>query len=253
MIVRLYILLFFLSFLFSCQDPASVDATRDKKVKYDPNDVPPNFLITPSVINTDVLRPNQVYEIDLTMSNITDQQVTILDAYFPKLRSITSLIGIYFPFTLEMELTTGDTKDFKLRFQTSESGYYHDTLMYPNHKNPKVIFTARVAHVYANDLAFDDTQVNQFNLKLLQVRNNSTVVATITEFKLIDENGNYINEPEVNLPLNINPQSNSEDIKITFNPTTSGLHKSKIKFKVEFESGENWYYYNEIGISGNGI
>jgi hypothetical protein len=187
------------------------------------------------------------------MKNITAQQVTIVDAYFPKLRSLTSFVGLYFPFTLEKESTTGYTKDFKLRFQTSESGYYHDTLMYPNHKNPKVLFTARVAHVYASDLAFDDTQINQFNLKLLQIRNNSTVVATITEFELIDEGGNFINEPVVSLPLTINPQSNSEDIKITFNPSKSGLHNAKIKFKVEFESGTNWYYYDEIGISGKGI
>ena len=45
MMVRLFILLLFVTVLGGCQDPASVDATRDKKVKYDPNDVPPNFQI----------------------------------------------------------------------------------------------------------------------------------------------------------------------------------------------------------------
>ncbi|MCO5252635.1 MAG: hypothetical protein M9949_14600 [Candidatus Kapabacteria bacterium] len=252
MMVRLFILLLFVSVLGGCQDPASVDATRYKEVKYDPNDVPANFLITPANIITNVIRPNQVYEIDLTMTNITDQQVIVLDANFPKLKTLTSFIGLYFPVTLEKEFTTGYTKDFKLRFQSNESGHYHDTLVYPTHKNPKVILTAKVAHVYADDLAFEDTQVNQFSLKIFQIRNNSAVVATITEFELIDAEGNFINEPEVSLPLPINPQSNSEDIRIAFNPTKSGLHNAKIKFKVEFESGDNWYYYDQIEISGNG-
>jgi hypothetical protein len=119
MMVRLFILLLFVSVLGGCQDPASVDATRYKEVKYDPNDVPANFLITPANIITNVIRPNQVYEIDLTMTNITDQQVIVLDANFPKLRTLTSFIDLYFPVTLEKEFTTGYTKDFKLRFQSN--------------------------------------------------------------------------------------------------------------------------------------
>lgn len=250
---HLSLLLILLVILGSCQDPASVDATRDKKVKFDPNDVPPNFLITPDIINIGVIRPNQIFEIDLTATNITDNPVTLLGATFPRLYGKATLSGLDFPLLLAKQFSTGYTKEFKLTFASSVSGFYRDTLVYPNHKNPKVSLTAMVAHVYADDLVFDDTQINQFSLKFLQIRNNSSVDASITEFELIDTDGAFINEPKISLPMTIQAESFSEDIKLTFNPMRTGLYKATIKFKVVFASDSDFYYYDTVEISGMGF
>lgn len=239
-------------FFVSCQDPASVDATRDKIVKYDPNDVPPIFSITPNVIELGIIRPNTVIETEAVIQNITNNNIVILGATFPKMLGIASIQGLHFPLTLDKQGLTGASKDFKFIFSASNPGLYLDTLKYPEYKNPKVILSAKVAHVFANDLSFDETNVNGFNLKFFRIKNLSNSKVNITEFELVDATGSYINEPRVVIPLVIPANSESDDIKITFNPTTIGIKSAFIKIKAVFESGD-YFYYDKIAITGEGI
>ncbi len=236
----------------SCQDPASVDATRKKIVKFDPNDVPPIFSITPNQIDIAMIRPNTTFQIDAVIQNITDNNISILGASFPKLIGVASLDGLQFPLALEKQGSVGSNKDFKFVFSTGNPGFYTDTLKYPEYKNPKVVLNAKVAHVFANDLIFDETHVNGFNLKFFRIKNLSNSKVSITEFELVDATGCYINEPRVVIPLTIFANSESDDIKITFNPTSIGLKSAFIKIKAVFESGE-YYYYDKITITGEAI
>lgn len=172
------IILTIIVFFLSCQDPASVDATRDKIVKFDPNDVSPIFSVTPNIIELGIIRPNFVIETEAVIQNITNYNITILGATFPKLHGIASIQGLQFPLTLDKQGLTGASKNFKFIFSASNPGLYLDTLKYPEYKNPKVVLSAIVAHVFANDLFFDKTNVNGFNLKFFRIKNLSNSKVT---------------------------------------------------------------------------
>jgi hypothetical protein len=245
-----YILLTLLFLFTSCKDPSVVDANREIIIIHDPNYLPPVLKITPEIIDFGIVHPGKTVSKEFLITNITDKPV-VLDKIQAKNFLLNYTFNTLLPFTLEPQNNSGDKKSISFSFKSDETGKYDDKIDWGTYKNPVTIINAKVASVWAEDINFETTKVGSFDLKFLKIYNSSSVTATITEFTIVDEDGVIINEPSVELPLVIEPKSNTKDIILTFYPKDAKIFNPQIKIKVTYSSGEN-FTDETINLVGRG-
>lgn len=243
------ILLILLS--ISCTDPTSVDADREKILIDDPSKSPPKFEVNPSVIDFGEILIDTQNSIEFSIKNLTDSELIIANIQLKNYKEISRFIG-QFPIVLKSKGIAGDNQNVELKFTPNIYGYFADTISFDNFKTPLTLVKATIPALYADDINFSDTRISEFQLELFKFKNISDKQAIITDFELIDENNVFINEPKVQLPLNINPNSESNDIKLTFNPSESANYQAEIRITANFV-GANYPFRRIIKIKGKGI
>ncbi len=239
-------------FIYSCSDPTSIDADREKHIIDDPSQHPAKFLINPTTIDLGmILLGSQSNDLIFNIKNITESNLTINSI---KLKNYPILASIQFdsPFTLSPFGSNQDNKQLAISISPDKYGYFIDTLLVDNYKNPITIVKANIPALIADDIYFEDTKISEFQLNSFKFRNISDKVAIITEFELIDNNNVFLNEPAVKLPIIINPKSESGNIKITFNPNNIEDYSAYIQIKANFD-GADYPYMSTIKISGKGV
>ena len=235
-----------------CKDPASVEADREKKVIYDPNNLPPQFEIIPKVIDMQTIEHGNSGESRFTIKNITDKQVKIKSLKFKNNQDNSSFPKTLFPIYLNPKGMMGDSLTVEFSLTPKYVGYFKDTIIFEDHKNPVAEVNAAIPAVFCTDLDFDEIQVGLFDLKIVNIVNLSPSEVTITEFEVYDVDNVFYNEPKFKVPSTIKPNSQSTDIRITFNPIHAKQYQAEIRFKAEFKSG-NYPYKGVIIIKGKGI
>jgi len=243
--------LFIVIFFISCTDPSSVDADREKIVIDDPSQATPKFEIIPNTIDFGELLINSQKELQFKIKNLTDEKLTLSDIRFKNNPSLAQF-EISSPIILQAKGDNFDNKDITVVFQPNTYGYFKDTLLIDNYKNPIPEVIAEINALFADDVIFSDTRISEFQLEIFNFKNISDKKVTITEFQLIDPNNVFLNEPSVSLPLTIPPYDESEDIKLTFNPIKSIKYEAEIMITAEFE-GANYPYRKIIQLIGKGI
>lgn len=244
-------LLIIILFLVSCTDPSSVDADREKIVLDDPSKALPKFEIIPSTINFNEMLINSQQELQFKIKNLTAERISINDL---RLKNFPNFAQFNYttPIILEPKGDKQDNKDIIINFNAYQYGYFKDTLLFDNYKTPITGVISEIPALYTEDIYFDDTRISEFQLEIFNFKNISDKKVTITEFQLIDTNNVFLNEPSVSLPLIINSNSESDDLKLTFNPINSISYQAEIRIKATFE-GANYPYRKVIKIFGKGI
>ncbi|HRP01038.1 MAG TPA: hypothetical protein PLE30_00150 [Candidatus Kapabacteria bacterium] len=236
--------------LYSCTDPTSVDADRKKIVIDDPSKAPPKYEILPNILDFGEILFGQQANLNCSIKNLTNKELLLSNVRLKSNPNLLKLSDIL-PIILNSKGDINDNKALAFSLQADKYGYFIDTLLIDDNKNPVTIVKASIPALYADDIEFSDTQVSEFQLSSFNFKNISNQKATITEFTLIDENNVFLNEPNVQLPIIINPKSNSNDIKIIFNPNAAISFKAKILINATFE-GTDYPFRRVVNISGSG-
>jgi len=248
--MKYFVFLLITLLLFSCSDPTSVDADRDKIVIDDPSKAPAKYEVIPNKIDIGELLINSQKELAFKIKNLTTEKLTLWNI---NLKSNPTFAEFNYtnPIVLQPKGDSQDNLDISLIFKANNYGYFSDTLIFDNFKNPITEIKAVIPALYAEDIEFADTRVSEFQLEIFNFKNISNKKVSITEFELIDSNNVFLNEPKVILPITINPNSESTDIKLTFNPKSIINYTAEIRIKATFEGAE--YPYRQIvKVSGNG-
>ncbi len=234
-------ILFIILFIFNnaCKYPSSLDANREITVVYDPNDLPPVFLISPEEIDFGIVHPNKTISKEFRIYNITNHFITI-----EKMQAKNYLqnysFNTFVPFSLEKSGNTNDNRNIIVSFKADVTGNFDDKIDWGIYKNPITNLKAKVASVWADDINFETTKVGSFDLKFLKINNTSNYVATIDEFNIVDSDNVILIEPAVELPITISPNSSSQDIIITFYPKSAKTFSPYIKIKASYSGGDNY-------------
>jgi hypothetical protein len=237
----------------SCQDPSALDADREIKVIFDPNNLPPEFMTDPALIDFGIVHPGKTYNKDFLIKNITDKNVEVKNISMKKFNAYYSFIsGV--PFILTPKGTSNFSRNVMLSFMSDSCGNFSDVIDWVDYKNPVTEIKAKVASVWADDIKFETTKIGSFDLKFLKFHNSSNVTATITEFEIIETDGVIINEPAFTPPVDIAPKSTTDDIILTFYPTGEAKEfKAQIKIKVKYSSDDEHFTDEEVLLEGRGI
>jgi len=251
MIRKFSIIILTLIFLNSCGDPLSVDAVREKKLINDPNDVPAELEFIPdSIIIQEILIGEEI-SISLNLKNLTSKSL-VLSNYVFKNYSDDFIVLNNFPITINPKETNGSNLELQLKYKPSRYGYLLDTFYFHNFKKPILKINSLVPALYSKDLNFGDISIGDYELKTFKFINLSNTKAIINSFELIDKNNVFLNEPKVNLPIIVKPNSESEEVRIIFNPTYYSQFNAQIKINATFEN-KNYPFRNIIHLKGNGI
>ena len=240
-ISSIIVFLLFLN-LFSCKSPLDIDAIRDKDTVFDPNNSPAVIKVIPDNIDFGMVLPNDSMELFFEIENLTKNEVNITKIVF-KQNINFNINKITLPIKLE-KLSKSDKQT--IQFRADSAGYYFDTLIFNDYKKPYLFLKAKVPHVYARDLNFEDTKVGGISGKVLRIYNDGSDKATISAIEILENKNIFFNE-SINLPLEILPKSFS-NIVINFNPAQSILYKSKIKLSVNSKGIVD----DIIELNGNG-
>lgn len=251
MICKYSIIILTLILLNSCGDPLSVDAVREKKVLNDPNDAPAEFEFIPDSINIEEILIGEEISLSLTVKNLTSKSL-ILNNYIFKNYSDDFIVLNKFPLLINPKESNGSNLKLELKYKPSRYGYLKDTFYFQNFKKPILKINSIVPALYSDDLDFGDILIGEYELRTLKFINLSNTTAIINSFELIDKNNVFLNEPKVNLPIIVNPNSESEEIRIIFNPTYYNQFNGQIKINATFEN-KNYPFRNIIHLKGNGI
>ena len=95
-----------------------------------------------------------------------------------------------------------------------------------------------------------------FVTSLLKIYNKSNVRVQITEFNLNDSELIFFNDPPFETPYFINPNSESEDIKIAFIPNKNTTFTKEIRFKATFDNpaaNTQFPIDNVVKLKGRGV
>jgi len=243
---------FILLTAYACSDPASVDADREKKIIYDPNNSPALFEVEPNELDFGSLVKGNSKIIQFKIKNITDKQIKIDNLSLKNHSWLATFSNYNSPVYLSPMGSSSDFVTLEAELTADEVGYFSDTLIFQGHTNPKCVAKAEIPALYAEDVDFNTLNTSEFALRIFQFINLSSYDAVISEFELIDTNGVFFNEPKIQLPLTINPNSKSIDIKLTFNPNRKFEFNAEIKFKATFKDAV-LPYKGTIKIKGKGI
>ncbi|MDT3739876.1 MAG: hypothetical protein RO257_10305 [Candidatus Kapabacteria bacterium] len=248
----LTIFLFILVLLSGCQDPSALETPKEIVVVYDPNNLPPVFVVEPLEIDFGIVHPDKIHSKNFLVRNITDKNVTLKTIttknFTENYQFVTQL-----PFTLTPKGTTGEFQNIVISFTSVKPGKFDDIINWTDFKNPVTNIKAKVASVWAGDIKFGITEVGNLDLKILNLINSSNVKATVKEFEIIDPDGVILNEPAVVTPLVIEPNSRTKDIYLTFNPGEAKDYKAQIRIKIEYAGTDEHYTDETIELDGRGI
>lgn len=248
----LTIFLLILVLLSGCQDPSALDTAKEIVIVYDPNNLPPVFVVEPLEIDFGIVHPEKIHTKNFLVRNITKENVTLktitTKIFSDKYQFLTPL-----PFTLTPKGTTGESHNIVVSFTSIIPGKFDDNIIWTDFKNPVTIIKAKVASVWADDIKFGITEVGNLDLKILNIFNSSNAGATVTEFEIIDPDGVILNEPAVITPLVIEPNSRTKDIYLTFNPGEAKDYKAQIRIKIEYAGTDEHYTDEIIELDGRGI
>jgi hypothetical protein len=251
MIRKFKVIIITLILLNSCGDPLSVDAVREKKVINDPNDAPAEFEFIPDSINIQDILIGEEVSLDITIKNLTSKNL-ILNNYVFKNYSDDFRVLNNLPIFINPKDSYGSNLKLEIKYKPTKYGYLLDTFYFQNFKKPILKINSIVPALYSNDLDFGGVSVGEYELKTFKFTNLSNTTAIINSFELIDKNNVFLNEPKVNLPIIIKPNSESEEIRIIFNPTYYSQFNGQIKINATFEN-KNYPFRNIINLKGNGI
>lgn len=249
--MKYLLFLLILVLTLSCTDPTSVDADREKIVLDDPSKYPAKYEIKPLTLDFGELLINAEKNIQFNIKNLTNEKLT-LNNFSLKNNSSNAQFTSSQPLILQASGSDLDNQDVSLNLIAKNYGYFKDTLLIDNFKNPLIEVKAEIPALYANDINFPDTRISEFQLVIFNFKNISNKRAVITEFELLDSNNVFLNEPKIELPILVNPNDESIDIKLTFNPTASLNYSAEIKIKASFD-GVDYPYRKVIKLSGVGF
>lgn len=245
----LFLLILVLS--WSCTDPASVDADREKIVIDDPSKYPAKYEINPNILDFGELLINSEKNIQFNIKNLTNDILT-LNNFSLKNNSSNAVFIRSQPLILQANGSELDNQDVSLNLTARNYGYLKDTLLIDNFKNPLIEVRAEIPALFTNDINFADTKISEFRLAIFNFKNISNTRAVISEFELLDSNNVFLIEPKIELPIIVEPNSESVDIKLTFNPVSPKVYIAEIRIKATFD-GVDYPYKKVVKLSGFGI
>lgn len=210
----------------SCKSPLDIDAIRDKDTVFDPNNLPALIKVIPDSLDFGLVLPNDTTTCEFELENITKNEINISKILIKK-NIYFKLYESILPFKLEK---FSKSQKISIKFIADSSGYFFDTVIFNDYKKPYLYLKAKVPHVYARDLIFEDTKVGGISGKVLRIYNDGNDTAVVTGVEILENKNIFFNE-QLNQPIEILPKSFS-NIVINFNPAQSILYKSKIKLSV---------------------
>lgn len=233
---RVLFLLILSLIVIRCSDPLGVEAEREKIVKWDPDSLPPVFEIVPNIIDLGIILPDDSLNYQFYIKNITSHNDTIKSLTLKNNPDHAVFTLPQAPVILKPSSTEGDKVDISMNFHALSIGYFKDTILFEGYNNPKTIVKAELPAVFARDLDFQEKKLFIYSIGIFKIFNRSNVRVTITEFKINDSESIFTNVPTFETPYIINPNSASEDIKITFCPNRETTFVKDIRFKAVFDN-----------------
>lgn len=249
--MKYLLILSIIVFTFSCTDPSSVDADREKIVIDDPSKYPAKYEIKPQILDFGELLINAEKNIQFNIKNLTNEKLTLNNFSLKNNSSNAQFISSK-PIILQARGSDLDNQNVSLKLIARNYGYFKDTFLIDNFKNPLIEVKAEIPALFAHDINFADTKISEFQLAIFNFKNNSDKKAIISEFKVSDSNNVFLNEPKIVLPFVINSNDESDDIKLTFNPRLNINYTAEIIIKASFE-GADYPYRKVVKLSGKGI
>lgn len=223
--------------LAGCQNPMDVTDDRDKeKIANKPVD----FYFSVDSLIYDSVFPDSIKVTDLLILNNKTKDLPI-NTILPKWGSLFT-IQEFLPGVLKPKNTSGDNLPFRIRFSSSESGYFFDTLFANNKDYPSLVVRAIVHDAYAFDVNFDTLNLSilETATKKLVLCNNSNRMIKLSSFQF--SNADFEFAEDFDLPLDI--PSKSQVIKyIMFSPKQLNYNNPKLTLRFA-----NAYYPDSVVV-----
>jgi len=218
-----------------CQNPMDVSNDIEKeKIGNKPVDF---YFSVDSLIYESVF-PDSIKTTDLLVLNKKKTNLAI-NTIFPKWGSVFT-VQDFIPAVLTPYNTVGDNVSFKLKFLSSGSGEFFDTLFVNGTDYPYLFVRAIVHDAYAFDINFDTLDLNilETATRKLYLCNNTNRLIKLKAFQFSDPDFEFAED--IDLPLDIPPKS--QIIKyIMFSPKHQNYNNPKLTLRFT-----NAYYPDSI-------
>jgi hypothetical protein len=218
-----------------CQNPMDVTNDREKeKIGNKPVDF---YFSIDSLIYESVF-PDSIMITDLSVINKLKTNLAI-NTIIPKRGTLFSIQN-FIPAVLTPYGTQTDFIPFKLKFVSSESGSFVDSLFVNGKNYPFLLVRAIVNDAYAYDVNFDtlDLSILETATRKLYLCNNTTRAIKLKSFQFSNTDFEFAGDFE--LPLDIPPKS--QVIKyIMFSPKQQNYYNPTLKLRFT-----NAYYPDSI-------
>ncbi|MEI6089660.1 MAG: hypothetical protein WCR42_04345 [bacterium] len=218
-----------------CQNPMDVTDDIDKeKIGNKPMDY---YFSVDSVLYESVY-PDSTKVLDLLILNKLKTDLAI-NTIVPKWGTAFT-VQDFIPGTLKPIFTNGDNIPFKVKFFSSESGEFFDTLFVNGKDYPYLYLKAIVHDAYAFDVNFDtlDLSILETATRKLYLCNNTTHLIKLKSFQF--SNPDFDFAEDFDLPLDIPPKS--QIIKyVLFSPKQHNYFNPTLKLRFT-----NAYYPDSV-------
>jgi hypothetical protein len=218
-----------------CQNPMDV---TDDRAKEKVGNKPVDFYFSVDSLIYASAYPDSIIYADLSVINKLKTDLAI-NTIVPKW-GIVFGVQNFTPALLTPYGTAGDFVPFKLKFTSSESGAFFDTLFVNGKNYPYLLVRAVVYDAYAFDVNFDTLILdsNQTATRKLYLCNNTTRSIKLQSYQF--SNPDFEFAEDFNLPLEIPPKS--QIIKyIMFSPNQQTYSNPNLKLHFT-----NAYYPDSV-------
>lgn len=220
----------FILILFSCENPTEIDVPRKIDYSYVTKK---NISFANDTIDFGYLEKDAFYKKIFKILNLIDKPVDIKKMYFENVPSI-----FYFDPTLDLNnlivpYNGTNELNFYLNAKQSIVGEYIDKLYIETDTLYSIVLKSTLPDIYVKDV--DTLRLNLGELRKVKINisNYSNYIRKVNEFKVYNDNENFISLVKSPFNPSFIFAKNSISIEININATKTGIYQPRIEFAIQ--------------------